>query len=749
MGGVFTLFVFTSFLSALLLFWIQPMTAKALLPFLGGVPSVWNTCMVFFQATLLAGYGYAYLMARRLSVKQQALAHCSLLILAVCFLPFGSPVAHRQSQWMETHPALWLLGALCTGVGFPFFVLSSNAPLLQQWLAQTRLEAARNPYALYSASNLGSLAGLLGYPILMEPHLNLSKQKWAWAIGYGCLTLMIAVCLAIVWRSVTPDKNSDLQHEPSPAPSDILEHHSHQSNLRTFWKGRLRWMALAFVPSSLLLGVTTYLTTDIASIPLLWIIPLSIYLLTFILVFARRRILNWQRLLRPMPILAVTLTFFVLSRATQPILLLISVHLLFFFAAGMVCHGQLADERPPPARLTEFYFCLSLGGVVGSSCVALMAPIVFKSVAEYPFAVVLACLLRPTKNKLRWQWLDVAFPILLAMLAVCLVTIAPVFDWNSAYLRNALTIGVPLIIAFTFVDRPIRFALGLGAIMLGVWGQITGHGRTIHVERNFFGVSRVTRTVSNSAGTSKSLIHGNTLHGRQWTDGQRECEPLTYYHRTGPAGDIFNWLNSQPTPSNVAMVGLGAGSTGGYAASNQEWTFYEIDPAVMEIAQNTNYFTFLKECTRAKFKIVAGDARLRLREAPNEHFRLIVLDAFSSDAIPVHLLTREALKLYLSKLAPGGVLAFHISNRCLDLEPVLGALAKDAGLVCRSADDANLRPDELAAGKEESQWVLLTRRAEDLAGLNKNPRWLPVDQQPGLPVWTDDFSNIFSVFKWK
>lgn len=741
------LFAVAAFTSALLLFWIQPMIARTLLPVLGGVPSVWNTCMVFFQAMLLAGYGYAHLISSRLSLSRQIGVHVVLLAAAACFLPFGSSSDLAPGNAPDSNPTFWLLGTLFATVGLPFFFVSSNGPLLQNWFARTRLGATRDPYTLYSASNLGSLVGLLSYPVLVEPNLRLALQSWLWTVGYGCLGVLLFSCMTVVWHSAPRDINEPSSIVRFPANDGAGQN---QGSVRAQWRVGFRWMVLAFVPSSLMLGVTTYLTTDIASIPLLWIIPLAIYLLSFILVFARRTIVPWRSVARPLPIAAVALVFLILSRATQPMVLLICAHLLFFFLACMVCHGQLAEERPPVAQLTRFYLWLSFGSVLGSACTALVAPHIFTTIAEYPLAIVLACLLRPwpgrSLEKNRWRWLDVALPLLLGTLTISLAMMAPVFDWSSALLRNALVIGVPMVLAFTFVDRPIRFGLGLAAVILVCGTQPGSFGKTLHVERNFFGVSRVT---SSEGGKFHHFVHGNTLHGRQRTDSNGECEPLTYYHRTGPIGEVFKWLEAVPGPAKVAMIGLGAGSTGCYAQAGQEWTFYEIDPAVIRIAQDTNYFTYLSTCARAEFRIIPGDARLRLREAPDGYFRLIVLDAFSSDAIPAHLLTREAIRLYLSKLAPDGAIAFHISNRYLDLEPVMGALARDANLFCRSFDDWNLGGDEEAKGKEQSQWVILSRKKDNLAQLIRNTHWLPIEDDGGASVWTDDFSNILSVFKWK
>jgi hypothetical protein len=312
--------------------------------------------------------------------------------------------------------------------------------------------------------------------------------------------------------------------------------------------------------------------------------------------------------------------------------------------------------------------------------------------------------------------------------------------------RNGVIVGLPAIACFTFVDRPIRFALGLAGMLIGGWFYLSPHGTTLHVERNFFGVARV--TVSRD-GALHYFVHGNTLHGEQFVDRGRQCEPLAYYYRNGPLGEIFNCFRKQRASPQVAVVGLGAGATTCYAEPPEQWTFYEINPAVVRIARNTNYFTYLHGCAKASVRTIIGDARLRLRDAPARHYGLIVLDAFSSDAIPVHLLTREALELYLSKLADGGLLAFHISNRYLELEPVLADLANQGKLISRHWDDWNVSSEEAANGKEESHWVVMTRHESDLGILSKKAQWLPLEGRSPPQVWTDDFSNLLGVFKWR
>ena len=742
------LFSTTLFLSASLLFWVQPMIARMLLPLLGGVPAVWNTCLVFFQAMLLGGYAYAHFVSTSLSIPKQMAAHFGLLAVSALTLPFGISERLIRSLSPDAPPFLWLLSALFLVVGLPFFVVASSGPLLQKWFSQTRQAAAGDPYFLYSASNLGSLLALLVYPVLLEPHLRLHQQSRLWAIGYATMALCILCCGGAAWRA-RRSRAENPNAAAGEAGQDVRAAGA-QPGETISRAQRIRWLAVAFVPSSLMLGVTSYLATDIASIPLLWIVPLSVYLLSFILVFARRQIfpMSWLRWL--LPAVALGVVFQILSRGTHPVWLVILIHLVFLFLAAMVCHGRLARERPVTLHLTEFYLWISLGGVLGGAFNALLAPNLFRTVLEYPLAIVFACLLRPALETAEVRpashALDLGLPILLGVFTAGLAVLVPFAELRSVNVRNAVIVGLPAVACFTFVDRPIRFGLGLGGILMGGWFYLGPHGKTLHVERNFFGVARVTL---GQAGTLRYFVHGNTLHGEQFVDASRQCEPLAYYHRSGPLGEIFNWFQKTPAAPRVAVVGLGTGATACYAEATEQWTFYEIDPAVIRIARNTNYFSYLQSCAKTEVRVIVGDGRLRMGEAPPHHYGLIVLDAFSSDAIPVHLLTREALELYLSKLADGGLLVFHISNRYLDLEPVLGDLANQAKLIGRHWDDWNISPEESANGKEESHWVVLARRESDLGYLTKKARWLPLEGRLPPQVWTDDFSNLLGAFKWR
>ncbi len=734
------LFAVTILLNALLLFLVQPMIARMLLPYLGGTPAVWNTCMVFFQALLLAGYAYAHLITVRLSVRRQTILHLSLLAMAAIFFPLGISEASVQSLGGQSSPILWLLKTLLLAVGLPFLMVSTGGPLLQQWFSTTSHTAARDPYFLYSASNIGSLAALLGYPLLIEPNLRLRQQSWLWVAGYVLLIALILICAIMRWKTAKPaDELPAIQVQSSAKVVTPIA-----------WKRRMRWMLLAFVPSSLMLGATTYLSTDISPIPLLWVMPLSLYLLSFILVFARKPLLPMKPMVKWMPLLALALALLILSQWSLPTWASVVLHLLFFFVAAYVCHGQLADDRPPAAQLTEFYLWLSVGGMLGGIFNSLIAPMIFDTVAEYPIAIVLALALRPKLTEVvetvRARWMDFAWPAGLAAMTAALAVVPA--RWGMTEVNSLVfSLCLPSAIGYTFVKRPLRFALALGAIMLGSQATSTFHyGNTLSLERNFFGVLRVARS---SDGELNQFYHGNTKHGRQYLDENRRCEPLSYYHRRGPLGQALEAFAATSPATNIAVIGLGTGAMACYAEAGQEWTFYEIDPAVLAIAQNENYFSYLK-CSGGKVNTILGDARLQLRNAPDGHYGLIVLDAFSSDAIPTHLLTKESLALYLSKLASGGRLLFHISNKYLDLRPVIAGLAQHYDLSGYAViyDSAAQRADG-GSGLDPSSWVAIARDGKELSSLIVNPRWQRLEANPKVKIWTDDYSNVLSALKWK
>jgi hypothetical protein len=553
---------------------------------------------------------------------------------------------------------------------------------------------------------------------------------------------------------------------------------------------KLRWVALAFVPSSLMLGATTFITLDIAAIPLLWVIPLALYLLSFILVFAKWPLVLHRSVAMVLPLLLLVLVFRMLYTETKwPAPAAIGLNLLTLFLVALYCHGELARTRPAPRYLTQFYLLMSLGGVLGGCFNALLAPLIFNSVVEYNVALVLACLLLPSAGS-GTVWLARFFPdrlatavgvltdiVMAAVLGVgalflfkfLLITpeedtwraslrdhIIPAIDWikenvhhklDLIRLEKPLVLGLVTLLCYTFALRPIRFGLAVGAFMLAAAHYEVPAPDQLQLltqKRSFFGVLKVQYYPQEEAYT---LTHGTTLHGEQIRKPGQRSEPLTYYHTSGPIGQVFAEFSGPRAKQEVGLIGLGAGTLASYGEPGQHLTFYDIDPLVKEIATNENYFTYLRDC-RARWDIVLGDARLKLREADDKKYGIIVVDAFSSDAIPIHLITREALQLYFRKLTDDGILAVHISNRHLNLEPVLANLAQELGLTCLRQYDNDVEKRGIS-GISSSDWVVLARRREDLGKLADDERWSPLETEPKVGVWTDDYSNLLSVFIWK
>lgn len=736
------LYTATIFLGATLLFLLQPMFARMVLPLLGGSPAVWNTAMVFFQAVLLAGYAYAHASLRQLGTRRQPLWH-----LPVMLLPFAVlPVAVR-SGWTppaDANPAGWLLALMAVAIGLPFLVVSTSSSVLQGWFSATGHPRARDPYFLYAASNAGSMLALLGYPTLVEPNLTLSQQSALWSWGYGLLVLLTAACAWRLRRAAGSTVTTAL-------PPDLKSQISNLSSTpaaRPDRAQRIQWVVLSFLPSSLLLGVTSHLSTEVAAIPLMWVVPLALYLATFVLVFARRQWIRPDLLRRMFPILLVPLVMLFDLHATEPVGGLAVLHLAVFFVAALLCHGNLAAGRPDAAHLTEFYLWLAVGGALGGIFNGLIAPQVFSSVVEYPLVLVLIAALalqpagRSFLSSLRPVPADLLWPALLGAGIAGTVLALNRTSLGAGTSAPGIVFGAGAVACFLFSKRPLRFALGAGALLLAGLTFEGQRGTLLHIERSFFGVHRVTVDAS---GQFHQLLHGKTLHGRQSLDPARRREPLTYYHPSGPIGEILTRLGTRPS-LRVGAVGLGAGSLAGYVRPGQSWTYFEIDPVVVRLARDERYFSYLRDAP-APVRIVLGDARLSLGNEPDQSFDLMVLDAYSADSIPVHLATSEALALYLRKLAPGGILAFHISNWHLDLEPVFANLARAAGIPCLVRDDTALTPEQQALGKSPSVWVAMARTPADLAWIASNASWQPARTSDGA-AWTDDFSSLLSVFRW-
>lgn len=723
-GSLLAVFTAAVFLSAFLLFLVQPMFGKMVLPLLGGSPAVWNTCMLFFQAALLAGYLYAHLSSRW-TVRRQALVHLALLAVAALVLPVAVRDAVPPGGG---EPIGWLLGLMAMTVGAPFLVLAGTGVVLQRWFSRSGHPQAAEPYQLYAASNLGSALALVAYPFLMEPRMRLATQSGTWTAGYLLLGLLIALCAWRVWR--TADAGA-----PASAPTP-------EAAAPVTGRERLVWTALAFIPSSLLLAVTTYVTTDLSPAPLLWVIPLALYLFSFTLVFARRPPLRheWMVAIHPSAI-AVAVLLLATGYVQKPAVA-VPLHLLALFVISMTAHGELARRRPDARHLTEFYLWISVGGVLGGVFNALVAPVAFDNVWEYPIVLALACLARPWPTERLTLRRHLWAAIRAAAFAYALIylgrtdTLAPaVFVVVGAVLINLLNVGLG--------RTPGWLMACIGAaLFVRAYATLTEPGVLLS-ERTFFGRYKVMEY--GWGGGYHVLRHGSTLHGAQSLQPERRRTPLTYYLQRGPLGQIFFASVMKQGERRVAVVGLGTGTTAAYAQPGEQWTFYEIDPGIERIARDTAYFSYLADAP-VETRVVLGDARLSLAADSAARYDLILLDAFSSDAIPVHLVTREALATYLSRLAPGGIIAFHVSNRYLDLEPVIAALARDRGLVARAGQGpADRRANEY---ESNSTWIALARRPEDLGHLVTQRGWWDPRLRADVETWTDDYSSILTVFEW-
>ncbi len=725
------LFAAALFLGSGLLFLLEPMFGRMVLPLLGGAPAGWTTCLLFFQFTLLLGYLYAWATARYLTPGAQLGVHALVLISAFVVLPIG--ISPQWAPPAATSPAAWLLVLLAVSIGLPFFAVATTSPILQHWFSHGEHPEAKDPYFLYQASNLGSIAALLSYSALVEPTFGVRTQSIGWAWTYLGYAALVGVCAL---KTHTASRNRQRSGIPETVAATPLPS----------WRRQARWLALSAVPSSLLLGVTSYITTDVAPVPLLWVIPLVLYLLTFVLTFARRPLVPRNFVVLALPIVVLTQVTTISVDATSPAWLLVPLHLLAFTFIGMACHRELADDRPARDHLTLFYLWLAIGGAIGGLFNAIVAPEIFATPLEYPLVIVAACFLKPfrvpgrlTSAPIR----DLVAALALGAIAVGLFLAVPKIPGGSAYPVQIATAVVIALVCLGFSGRPIRFGLGVAAMLLASTVRPSPFGEIEHVERSFFGVHRVTIDRANNL---RLLYHGSTLHGAQSLEPGREHVPLTYYTRQGPIGQVFNAFHG-PGPGSVAVIGLGTGTLSSYAEPGQKWVFYELDPAIVRLAGPSGFFSYLREC-KARPRVVVGDARWSLAHASADVYDLIIVDAFSSDAIPVHLLTREALRVYLSRLSADGIIAFHISNRYLALERPVADLARDAGLSCVWRAEPRLSEQDEELGYSSSDWIVLTRRAEGLSELTGADGWTEV---PGKPerIWTDDYVNTFSVLHWR
>ena len=674
------LFAGTIFTSSFLLFLVQPLIAKQILPWFGGSAAVWTVCMVFFQVVLLAGYAYADFVSRRLLPRTQAVLHGLLLMLSLAAMPILAATHWKPDG--ESEPTLRILGLLIATIGLPYFLLSSTGPLLQAWL--TRAPWGPRVYRYFSLSNFASLIALLAYPVLLEPYMTLRWQALSWSMAYLTFVLL---CLATTAVALKLARTSAPTTGPGAAVDDPS--HGQREPVAIAAATQFLWLALPAMGSWLLLAVTNQITQQVASIPFLWIVPLSVYLLTFILCFESDR---WYRRAFFLPLAALALllsAFGLVDGMGSSVRTAVPMYVGALFVLCMVLHGETARLKPPPAHLTRFYLMLSAGGALGGAGVGLVAPLLLSSYYELGVGLLLTAAL----GALLW--------------------------------RHRL----PAVAASSALALLCAFFLG--------WQVRDDLRDARHAERNFYGTLH-TYDVDRGAPRDKRrvMLHGSVKHGEQYLDPQRQPEPTAYYGRSSGIGRLLDGLPA--APARIGLVGLGAGTLTTYARSGDTYRLYELNPRVFALARKE--FTFLAS-TRATVEDVPGDARLAMEREPPQHYDVLAIDAFSGGAIPVHLLTVEALDVYLRHLKPQGVLAFHVTNRHLDLPPVLVEVARATGLHAVLVHDDAPGDDLL----RRTDWVLISRFPEALQRFTADAR--PVARIAGLRAWTDDFNNLFAVLR--
>jgi hypothetical protein len=719
-------FFATILMSAALLFAVQPMFAKMVLPRLGGAAAVWSVAIVFFQTTLLAGYAYAHLLTRFAPGRGSVLIHLAVLLIACFALPL-----HLASGWSQPPSrgeALWLLGLFAASIGLPFFALAANGPLMQAWFVRTDHPSAHDPYFLFAASNVGSFFALISYPTIVEPFLRLGEQTWLWTVGFYVLILLIAACGVLLLRSA----------KLSPA---VAMARSEETGPPT-WRDRMAFVRLAAVPSGLLLAVTLHISTDAAAVPLFWVVPLAIYLLTFVIAFQSRPVVSHSLVVAAFPFVIVALAVLMIISPFSTIVEIISVHLAAFFVIALLCHGELARRRPAPQFLTTFYMWISAGGMIGGIVVGLIAPQAFNWVAEYPLLIALSVLCMPG---LALSTNGAAQYVLFGALVVAALLLTILMSSGVKLDDNVITLLIGALVGMTvyFWRAPSAFAAIIAFVL------VLGHYQyndaiNNFVVRNFFGVLAAAETAD---GRFRLLWHGGIGQGAQRIR-DRDGKPITgrpemisEFQTGGGIAQTFDAVRARVGgPINYAVIGLGTGSLTCQARPEDSAIYYELDPDVIRIARDPTLFNFVSAC-RPNISIVQGDARLTIANASDASYDLIFVDAFIGAAIPIHLLTREAMAVYLRKLKPNGIVAIHVSNYHLELATVVAGVADANGAITRLYEGG-----DVAENASEQKWVpivtAVARKDEDFGALAKSRFWPVLPPDPAQRVWTDDYSNV-------
>ncbi len=780
------LFTMTVFLSAGLLFSIQPMIAKSLLPVFGGGSSVWTTCMLFYQTLLLLGYLYAHILMTQFGRRSQIVIHATLLVIALTIgVLFDTPIAPAEAS---TFPVPWLILQLLLISGLPFFAISSAGPLIQGWFSRTGHARAHDPYFLYAASNAGSLIGLLAYPLIFEPNIGLINQRKFWLIGFG---VFIVLALYSASKTIKPkiettkQRKRRLKEEARGAmvsanpesPEPVMER-------PITWNRRLYWIYLAFIPSSMLLGVTTYITTDVVSLPLLWVLPLVLYLITMIIAFGSKTERAVKDFTRPMVLLVIGAMLLLMAneiKVGESMVMIILIELFLLTAIGIVCHGRLALDRPAATHLTEFFLLMSVGGALGGLFNGIIAPLFFTTNLEYPITLVLAVSILPWSKDLVGQRVEkirkvklirrigfplasVFFVLLIGFFGQDMTAFIQGFMPESDNPGSSITLimfvlmtSIPALMVYLAWKDGLACAITLMLPMIAIQYNVIRDPNSIYRARTFYGIHEVTQEQFYDEDTdmlveSHIILHGTTKHGIQYLNPELELKPLGYYHFNGPCGMIMRTIKGmRPEGARIGIMGLGSGAISAHGRTQDEIVFFEIDPEVLRIAEDATLFSYLAKAP-ATISVRLGDARKLIEEseeAGEEKFDLLHADAFTSDSIPVHLLTVEAINLYFDRLTDDGMVVLHISNRYLDLMPLVFELAvQTTGIAPLVSLDFDI-PEEEKRYHFPSIWVVLTRdHATGQRLLDAGMESYIIPDENRIKVWTDDFSNIISLIKW-
>ena len=713
-------FVLTLFLSASLLFFVQPLFTRIVLPHVGGSPAVWTTAMLFFQTILIAGYLYAHLLTRAMPVRRQVFVHLGVWAIALISLPLAVPAGWQLDP--EGSVAWQTLLLFAAGVGLPFFALSANAPLIQFWYSRSGGPSADDPYFLYGASNLGSLVALLGFPLVAAPLFGAGQIGMGWAVGFVMLGGALAAS-GMFTKGPAAKAPTAERHDAAPGLSPMTV---------------AVWGFLAFIPSSLMLVVTMKISIDMGSFPLVWAVPLALYLLTFVLVFTNRPFLS-DRALRGMAMIGLAvLGYYVLGLHGNYLdWTAVGILLACFFAVALYAHRRLYGLRPAGHHLTGFYLTMSVGGALGGLFNSIIAPVAFAGLQEAIITAVLAVLIfLPFRGGVRRNLAGLGYGLAVGAFVALPAILIGLFYADGAWTGIFLSLCMGGFICLAWLRRTAIGCFGAGVMLLLV-GNLMYPDTALMRDRSFFGL----HVVAEEQGM-RLYGNGTTVHGAQrLADDQTDRpEPLYYYHVNGPLAQVLT-SDAGRAATTVGIVGLGVGSLACYHQPGQNWHFYEIDAHVDAIARNPDYFRFLTACT-PDAPTHLGDARVVLERQTEQRFDVLVIDAYSSDSVPVHLTTNEAMQLYLDRLNPGGLLVYHISNRYYEIERPLSRSAEDLGLTARiQFYKGNVSQD---VGDVPTTAVLLAHDAADMGAMADDPRWTPLTSDGGR-LWTDDYANLLSI----